>query len=181
MMSPDQPALALRPRGEACRTTARIREATNFECRFLYPERKTQPENLSDAIAQSYGLEWHTYRVVVAKVEFMFSRYHGEDTYRLDEIFLYTNPKLWTKRELTAPAKGERDVFFEFEVSEAKVNTISLPADLNIDCDAEKELVVFDFAADEGATDWARVADSVLVSLTEGRALKSILFEEVSL
>ena len=180
-MPADRLALALRPRSEACRATARVGEGMNFECRFQYPERKTQPQNLSDTIASQFGLEWSSYRVVVGDVEFMFSRYHGESDYRLDEIFLYTNPKLWTKRELTAPAKGERDVFFEFEVSEGKVNTISLPADLKIDCDAEKELVVFDFAADEAAADWAQIADSVLVSLTEGRALKSILFEEVSL
>ena len=93
-MPRDRLAVVLRPRSEACRGTARVLEGTNFECRFHYPERKTQPRNLSDTIAGQFGLEWSNYRVVVAEVEFMFSRYHGEDTYRLDEISRYTNPEL---------------------------------------------------------------------------------------
>ena len=109
----------------------------------------------------------------------MFSRYHGEDIFRLDEISLFTNAELWAKHELTAPEKGERDIFFEFEVSEEKVNTISLQAELEIACDAEKRLVVFDFAPGEPEASWARIGDGVLVSQTQAGGLKSILFESV--
>ncbi len=178
-MPRDRLAISSGPRSEACRATADISEGVNFGCQFRYPNRKTQPQNLSDAIAEGFGLEWHTYRVVVAEVEFMFSRYHGEDSYRLDEISLFTNPELWAKHELTAPEKGERDIFFEFEVSEEKVNTISLQAELEIACDPEKRLVVFDFAPGEPAASWVRIADGVLVSRTQAGGLKSILFEGV--
>lgn len=152
----------------------------HFECRFHYPARKDQPENLSDRIASQFGLEWRSYRVTAGSAEFMFSRYHGESDYRLDEIFLFTNPKQWTNRELTAPKEVARDVYFEFEVSEEKEDTLSFSADLEVGCNAEKKLVVFDFATDEAAVTWARIADTVLVSLTQDRALKSILFEGVS-
>ncbi len=178
-MPRNQLALALRPRGCACRATTRVLESMNFGCCLRYPERKTQPQDLSDAIAQSFGLERRTYCVVVAEVEFMFSRYHGEDSYRLDEISLFTNPELWAKHELTAPEKGERDIFFEFEVSEEKVNTISLQAELEIACDPEKCRVVFDFAPGEPEASWARIADGVLVSQTQAGGLNSILFEGV--
>ncbi len=178
-MPRDHLAVVLRPRSEACRGTARVLEGSNFECRFLYPERKTQPENLSDAIAQGYGLEWHTYRVVVAEVEFMFSRYHGEDTYRLDGISRYTNPELWTRAETSASPKAAGDAFFEFAVAEEKRETISLQAELDIACDPEKRLVIFDFAPGEPEASWARIADGVLVSQTQAGGLKSILFEGV--
>ena len=178
-MPRDRLAVELRPRGEPCRATTDVLEGMNFGCQFRYPERKTQPENLSDAIAQGFGLEWRTYCVAVAEVEFMFSRYHGEDSYRLDEISLFTNAELWAKHELTAPEKGERDIFFEFEVSEEKVNTISLQAELEIACDAEKRRVVFDFAPGEPEASWSRIADGVLVSQTQAGGLKSILFESV--
>ena len=180
-MPPNRLALALRPRGEACRATARVLDGMHFECRFHYPERKDQPENLSDRLAGQFGLEWSSYRVIVGGVEFMFLRYHGEEDYRLDEISHRTNPDLWTKADLTAPAEEASNIFFEFEVSEKKEDILSFPADLEVGCDAEKGLVVFDFAADEAAAAWARIADTVFVSLTEGRALKSILFEGVGL
>ena len=151
----------------------------NFECSFPYPERKNQPENLSDTIAGQFGLEWSTYRVTVGDVEFMFSRHHGESAYRLDEIFLYTNPELWARAEIIAPRKDACDIVFEFEASEEKVDTISFPADLEIDCDAVKGFVVFDFANGEAATVRARIADTVFVSLSKSQALKSILFERV--
>ena len=94
-MPPNRLALALRPRGEACRATVRILEDINFECRFQYPERKNQPENLSDTIAGKFGLEWSSYRVTVGDVEVMFSRYHGETDYRLDEISLAPRRSKW--------------------------------------------------------------------------------------
>lgn len=180
-MPRDRLAITSRPRSEACRATARVLEDMNFECSFLYPERKNQPENLSDTIAGQFGLEWSTYRVVVDDVEFIFSRYHGEEDYRLDEISHRTNPKLWTRADIAAPKKEASDIFFEFDLSEEKKDALSLPADLEIDCDAEKGLVVFDFAADEAATAWARIADTVFISLTKNRSLKSILFEGVEL
>ena len=178
-MARNQLALALRPRSDACRATTRIPEGTNFECRFQYPERKTQPQNLGDAIAQGYGLEWQTYRVVVAEVEFMFSRYHGEDTYRLDEISRFTNPELWARAEIIVPATVAHDVFFEFAVAEEERETISLQAGLEIACDPEKRRVVFDFAPGEPEPSWARIADGALVSQTQAGGLKSILFEGV--
>jgi hypothetical protein len=144
-----------------------------------YPGRKTRPENLSDTIAVQYRTEWHNYRVVAAEVEFMFSRYHGESDDRLDEIFLYTNPELWARAEINAPATVARDAFFEFSVPEEKLETISLQADLDIACDAEKRLVVFDFAPGELEVTWARIADGALVSRTQNGDLKSILFEGV--
>ena len=94
---------------------------------------------------------------------------------------LFTNPELWARVDIAAPAKEERDVYFEFDVSEEKVDTISLPADFKIDCDAANGILVFDFATGEREATWARIADGVLVSITEGRALKSILFGEVGL
>ena len=178
-MPRNQLALALRPRSGACRATARVLEGTNFECRFQYPERKTQPQNLGDAIAQGYGLEWQTYRVVVAEVEFMFSRYHGEDNYRLDEISLFTNAERWARAKIPAPPKAAGDAFFEFAVAGEKQETISLQAGLDISCDLEKRLVVFDFGPGEPAASWARIADGVLISQTPAGGLKSILFEGV--
>ncbi len=179
-MPRDRLAVELRPRGEPCRATTDVLEGMNFGCQFRYPERKTQPENLSDTIAQGYGLEWHTYRVIVAEVEFMFSRYHGEDSYRLDETSRYTNPELWTRAEITAPATVAGDAFFEFAVAGERQETISLRAELDISCDPEKRLVVFDFAPGEPAASWARIADGVLVSQTQADGLKSILFEGVN-
>ena len=178
-MPRNQLALALRPRNEACRATARVLEGMNFGCQSRYPNRKTQPQNLSDAIAQGSGLEWRTYRVVVAEVEFMFSRYHGEDSYRVDEISLFTNAERWARAKIPAPAKAAGDVFFEFAVAEEKRETISLQAELDISCDPEKRLVVFDFAPGEPEASWARIADGVLVSQTQAGGLKSILFEGV--
>ncbi len=178
-MPRNQLALTVRPRSEACRATARVLEDMNLECCFLYPERKNQPENLSDTIAGQFGLEWSSYRVTAGDVEFMFSRYHGEKDYRLDEISHRTNPKLWTRADIAPPMKEARNIFFEFEASEEKVDTISFPANLEIDCDAEKGFVVFDFAKGEAETTWSRIADTVFVSLTKSQALKSILFERV--
>jgi hypothetical protein len=150
-----------------------------LECCFRYPQSKIQPENLSDTIAVQFGTEWHHYRVVVAEVEFMFSRYHGESGYRLDEIYLYTNPELWVRSEITAPAKVARDAIFEFAVAEEKLETISLQAELDIACDVGKRLVVFDFAPGEPEAIWSRIADGALVSRTQAGYLKSIFFEEV--
>ncbi len=178
-MARNQLALALRPRSDACRATARVLEGTNFECRFHYPERKTQPQSLSDTIAGQFGLEWSNYRVVVAEVEFMFSRYHGEDNYRLDEISLFTNAERWARAKIPAPPKAAGDAFFEFAVAGEKRETISLQADLEVACDPEKRLVVFDFAPGEPAASWVRIADGVLVSQTQADGLKSILFEGV--
>ena len=175
----DRLAVVLRPRNEACRVTTRVLEGMNFGCCLRYPERKTQPENLSDVIAQGYGLEWHTYRVVVAEVEFMFSRYHGEDSFRLDEISLFTNAERWARAKIPAPPKAAGDAFFKFAVAGEKRETISLQAEMGISCDPKKRLVVFDFAPGEPEASWARIADGVLVSQTQAGGLKSILFEGV--
>ncbi len=179
-MPRDRLAVVLRPRSEACRATTRVLEGMNFECRFLYPERKTQPQSLSDTIAGQFGLEWSSYRVVVADVEFMFSRYHGEDSYRLDEISLFTNAERWARAKIPAPPKAAGDAFFEFAVAGEKRETISLQAELDISCDPEKRLVVFDFAPGEPEASWVRIADGVLVSQTQAGGLKSILFEGVN-
>ncbi len=151
----------------------------NFVYQFRYPNRKNRPENLSDTIAQGFGLEWHSFRVVAGDVEFMFSRYHGESDARLDEIFLYTNPELWARAEIIAPAPVTRDAFFEFTVAGEEQKIISLLAELEIACDVEKRLVVFDFAPSEPEASWARIADGALVSRTQAGGLKSILFEGV--
>lgn len=82
-----------------------------FECFFLYPEGKNKPDNLSDRIAVQFGTEWRRYRVIVDWVEFMFSCYHGESDYRLDEIYLYTNPELWSRTEIVVPATVAGDAF----------------------------------------------------------------------
>jgi hypothetical protein len=164
---------------EPCRATARIPDGLHLECCFLYPERKNTPEDLSDTIAVQFGTEWQHYRVVVAEVEFMFSRYHGESDYRLDEISHYTNPELWARAKIVASAAMAHDAFFEFAIAEEKLDVISLRAELQIACDAEKRLVVFDFAPDEPGVTWARIDDGALVSLTQAGSLKSILFEDV--
>ncbi len=178
-MPRDRLAVVLRPRSEACRATTRVLEGMNFECRFLYPERKTQPQSLSDTIAGQFGLEWSSYRVVVADVEFMFSRYHGEDSYRLDEISLFTNAERWARAKIPAPPKAAGDAFFEFAVAEERQEKFSLQAGLDISRDPEIRLVVFDFAPGEPEASWARIADGVLVSQTQAGGLKSILFEGV--
>lgn len=178
-MPRDRLAVVLRPRSEVCRATTRVLEGMNFGCSLRYPERKTQPQNLSDAIAQGFGLEWRTYCVVVAEVEFMFSRYHGEDSYRLDEISLFTNAERWARAETSAPATVACDAFFEFMVAGEKRETISLQAELDISCNPEKRLVVFDFTPGAPEASWARIADDVLVSQTQASGLKSILFEGV--
>ncbi len=180
-MPRDRLAVELRPRRQACRATTRIPDGLHLECCFLYPERKNTPENQSDTIAVQFGNEWKHYRVVVAQVEFMFSRYHGESDYRLDEISHYTNPELWARAEIVAPAAMAHDAFFEFAIGEEKLDVISLQAELQIACDAEKRLVVFDFAPGEPAVTWARIADGALVSQTEAGDLKSILFEDVDI
>jgi hypothetical protein len=172
-------AIELRPRSEPCRATARVLEGMNFDCRFRYQNRKSRPENLSDSIAQGFDLEWDCYRVVVAEVEFMFSRYHGEISYRLDEINLYTNPDLWARTEIIAPATVTRDAFFEFATGEEKQEIISLMTELDISCDLEKRIVVFDFAPGKPEVTWARIADGALLSQTQGDDLKSILFKGV--
>jgi len=110
----------------------------------------------------------------------MFSRYHGESDYRLDEISLYTNPKLWARTEIVAPATVASEVFFEFAIAEEELDVISLRAVLDIACDTEKRRVVFDFAPGEPEATWARIADGALVSQTKSGDLKSILFEEVN-
>jgi hypothetical protein len=171
--------LALRPRSEACRATTRILEGMNFECFFLYPEGKNKPENLSDRIAVQFGTEWQHYRVVVDDVEFMFSCYHGESDYRLDEISLYTNPKLWARAEIVVPATVARDAFFEFAIAEEELDVISLQAELEVACDVERRRILFEFAPGEPEAAWTRIADGALISQTRAGQLKSILFEEV--
>ena len=178
-MSPNELELALRPRGEACHATTRILEGMYFECFFLYPEGKNKPENLSDSIAVQFGTEWQHYRVVVDWVEFMFPRYHGESGYRLNEISLFTNPKLWARADIVAPATVARDGFFEFAVVVERHDSISLRAELEIACDMEKRRVLFEFAPGEPEAAWTRIADGALVSQTRAGHLKSILFEEV--
>ncbi len=178
-MPRNQLAIELRPRSDACHATTRILEGMYLECRFLYPEGKNQPENLSDTIAVQFGTEWQHYRVVVDWVEFMFSRYHGESDYRLDEISLYTDPELWARAEIFAPATVTRDVFVEFAAAGEAHEIISLQAEFEIACDPEKRLVVFDFAPGEPTASWARIADGVLVSQTQAGGLKSTLFEGV--
>ena len=170
----------MRPRDEPCRATTRILEGNNFQCLLHYPGRKTQPENLSDTIAVQFGTEWHRYRVVIAEVEFMFSWYHGETDIRLDEICLYTNPEPWARAEIIAPAIVARDAFLEFAIIGEEREIISLQAELEIACDPEKHLVVFDFAASEPEASWVRIADGALASRTQTGGLKSILFEGVS-
>ncbi len=179
-MPRDHLAVELRPRNEPCRATTRVVERMNFRCCLRHPNRKDRPENLSDAIAWQIGTEWHNCRVVVGDVEFMFSRYHGESDYRLDEIFLYTNPELWTRTEIVAPATVMRDAFFEFVLAGEKQEIMSLPAELEIACDPERHLVVFDFAPGEPEASWVRIADGALVSRTQKGDLKSVLFEGVS-
>lgn len=178
-MPRDHIAVELRPRGEPCRATTHVVERMNFHCCLRYPNRKNRPKNLSDTIAVQFGLEWSAYRVIAGDVEFMFSRYHGEIDPRLDEIFLYTNPELWARTKIPAPPKVAGDAFFEFMVAGEKRETISLQAELNISCDPEKRLVVFDFAPGKPEASWARIADGVLVSQTQAGGLKSILFEGV--
>lgn len=178
-MPRDHLAIELRPRDEPCRATTRLLEGVNIRCCLRYPNRKNRPENLSDTIAVQFGTEWHSYRVIATDVEFMFSRYHGESDYRLDEISHYTNPELWARAEIVAPAAMAHDAFFEFAIAEEKLDVISLRAELQIACDAEKRLVVFDFAPGEPGVTWVRIADGALVSLTEAGDLESILFEDV--
>ena len=150
-----------------------------FECFFLYPEGKNKPENLSDRIAVQFGTEWQHYRVVVDDVEFMFSCYHGESDYRLDEISLYTNPKLWTRTEIVVPATVARDAFFEFATAEEELDVISLRAELEVACDMERRRILFEFAPDELEAAWTRIADGALISQTRAGHLKFMLFEEV--
>jgi hypothetical protein len=178
-MPPNELELALRPRSDACRATTRILEGMHLECCFLYPGAKNKPENLSDTIAAQFGTEWQHYRVVVDCVEFMFSCYHGESDYRLDEILLYTNPELWARTEIVVPATVARYAFFEFAIAEEKHETLSLRADLEIACDTKKRRVLFDFASGESEAAWTRIADGALISQTRSAHLKSILFEEV--
>ena len=171
----------MRPRSEACRATTRILEGMYFECFFLYPEGKNKPDNLSDRIAVQFGTEWRRYRVIVDWVEFMFSCYHGESDYRLDEIYLYTNPELWSRTEIVVPATVAGDAFFEFVVAEEKHGTLSLRAEMEIACDMERRRILFEFAPGEPEAAWTRIADGALVSQTRAGQLKSILFEEVEL
>ena len=150
-----------------------------FKCFFLYPEGKNKPENLSDTIAAQFGTEWRHYRVVVDCVEFMFSCYHGESDYRLDEISLYTNPERWARAEIVVPATVTRNAFFEFDTAEEELDVISLRAELEIVCDMEIRRLLFDFASGEPEAAWTRIADGALISQTRAGHLKSILFEEV--
>jgi hypothetical protein len=172
-------AVELRPRSEACRATAGVSEGVNFGCRFRNPNRKNRPENLGDTIARQLGTEWSAYRVVVAEVEFMFSRYHGESDYHLDEISHYTNPEMWERSKIVAPAATARDAFFEFAIAEEELDVISLQAEMEIACDPTHRLIVFNFAPGVPEATWFRIADSVLVSQTQAGDLKSILFEDV--
>ncbi len=178
-MSGDYIAVELRARSETCRATTRILEGMYFECCFLYPRAKNKPENLSDSIAVQFGTEWHSFRIIVDWVEFMFSRYHGESDNRLNEISLFTNPKLWARADIVVPATVARDGFFEFAVVVERHDSISLRAELEIACDMEKRRVVFEFAPGEPEAAWTRIADGALVSQTRAGLLKSILFEEV--
>jgi hypothetical protein len=178
-MPPNELELTLRPRSEACRATTRILEGMYFEFFFLYPEGKNKPENLSDTIAAQFGTEWQHYRVVVDDVEFMFSCYHGESDYRLDEISLYTNPELWARAEIVVPATVARDSFFEFAIAEEELDVISLRAELEVACDVEKRRILFEFAPGEPEAAWTRIAEGALISQTGSSHLKSILFEEV--
>ena len=174
-------AVELRSRSEACRATAGVSEGVNFGCQFRYPNRKNRPENLGDTIARQLGTEWSAYRVVVAEVEFMFSSYHGETDYRLDEISHYTNPEMWERSKIVAPAATARDAFFEFAIAEEELETVSLQAELEIASDSKKRFVVFDFAPGEPEATWVRIADGALVSQTQSGDLKSILFEGVDI
>ncbi len=180
-MPPNELELALCPRSDACCATTRILEGMYFECFFLYPEGKNKPENLSDRIAVQFGTEWQHYRVVVDDVEFMFSCYHGESDYRLDEISLYTNPELWARAEIVVPATVARDAFFEFAIAEEELDVISLWAELEVACDVERRRILFEFAPGEPEAAWTRIADGALISQTRAGQLKSILFEEVEL
>ena len=132
-------------------------------------------------IAVQFGTEWQHYRVVVDDVEFMFSCYHGESDYRLDEISLYTNPKLWARAEIVVPATVARDAFFEFAIAEEELDVISLRAELEVACDVERRRILFEFAPGEPEAAWTRIADGALISQTRAGQLKSILFEEVEL
>ena len=87
--------------------------------------------------------EWRRYRVIVDWVEFMFSCYHGESDYRLDEIYLYTNPELWSRTEIVVTATVAGDAFSEFVVAEEKHETLSLRAEMEIACDMERRRILF--------------------------------------
>jgi hypothetical protein len=111
----------------------------------------------------------------------MFSCYHGESDYRLDEISLYTNPELWTRTEIVLPATVARDAFFEFAIAEEELDVISLRAELEVACDVEGRRIFFEFTPGEPKAAWTRIADGALISQTRAGQLKSILFEEVEL
>ncbi len=170
------PKLFIRPRSEPCVSTTVLEDEMYLVCRLDYPLRKKSPENLSDVIAERFGTEWQSYRVVADLSDFCFSKYHGEDDYRLDETYCYTNPKRWRRvSSLASPPRSEL-VFFEFDLPGEKIHTRTLDSDFEIVFDEEKRRVAFAFSdVPEDCRTYA-VADNLLIQCDENLSLRQIIF-----
>lgn len=170
------PKLVIKPRNEPCISTTVLEDEMYLRCRLDYPLRKKSPTNLSDEIAVSFETEWESYRVMADQADFCFSRYHGEDVYRLDNTYCYTNPKLWRcVSSLSSPSRCA-PVYFEFDLPGEKIDTRTLDSDFDIVFDEEKRRVAFAFSdVPEDCRTFA-VADNLLVQCDENFLLRQIIF-----
>ena len=152
----------------------------NLLCRLDYPSRKKSPANLSDEIAVSFGTQRESYRVVADQADFCFSRYHGEDDFRLDDIYCYTNTKLWRRAALFTPPSRIEPVFFEFDLPGEMTDTRSLEAELDFVFDEERRCVAFVFSDVPKDCRTFAVADNLLLLCDESFALCQIVFCELA-
>ena len=170
------PKIVVKPREEPCISTTVLEDEMYLVCRLDYPLRKKSPENLSDTIAVSFGTEWQSYRVVADMSDFLFSKYHGEDDYRLDETYCYTNPKLWPRASSLASPPRSDPVYFEFDLPGEKIDTRTLGAEFEIVFDEENCRVAYAFSEVMEDCRTFAVADNLLIQCDENFSLCQIIF-----
>ncbi len=166
-------------RNEACKVRARLREGMHWTADFGYPARRTDSQNLSGAISQSYGLDWQSYRIHLGDFEFAFSRHQNEAFFRLDDIYAYSNPEDWQEVPLDPSLTSAATAFFQFQLPADEPEVLAnLDGALSIivDWPSKRCRLAVDGAGEPAQ--WFRLAQNAALAVDMSGALAGLQFED---
>ena len=170
----------VRPRAEPCFGEPAFSEDLYVTCTLTYLERKQALGDLSDEIAARFGYDWGSYRVIADGVDFLFSKYHGETEFRLVDIYTYTNPENWRREPIAAPPDDASPVYFEFAITEEKVDTLDVEATIEIISDEVARRIAFTFDDPAASGKTYQIADKLYAVCDEDLGLLRLVLCEVA-
>lgn len=167
------------PRASRCHAETKITDGVNFRCTFSYPERVTQPRNLSEELAAQQGNDWAHTLIYAGAAEFGYSEYQNETHGWLDGIEAYVNPARWRKEALPAPPLEAPDVFCHFDIKVEKKDHVRVSDQSVFVWEPNAKRVRVTFADDRDHANWLALADTVHALVSPKGTLVAIQFEGV--